>query len=95
MRMGINTKKYHVFAPMGRFQLELIYLYFSPSFHLTKGRTVENKDKLIPFPYFVLFVFRYFPFHMVNLPILMERELLCEIIRTKCEDLALIYKELI
>jgi hypothetical protein len=22
----INTKKYHVFAPMGRFQLELIYL---------------------------------------------------------------------
>ena len=29
----INTYKYHVFAPMGRFQLELIYLYFSPSFH--------------------------------------------------------------
>ena len=24
----INTFKYHVFAPMGRFQLELIYLYF-------------------------------------------------------------------
>ena len=23
-----NTFKYHVFAPMGRFQLELIYLYF-------------------------------------------------------------------
>ena len=23
-----NTKKYHVFAPMGRFQLESIYLYF-------------------------------------------------------------------
>ena len=22
---GINTFKYHVFAPMGRFQLELIY----------------------------------------------------------------------
>ena len=31
----INTFKYHVFAPMGRFQLELIYLYFPPSFHLT------------------------------------------------------------
>ena len=29
----INTFKYHVFAPMGRFQLELIYLYFPPSFH--------------------------------------------------------------
>ena len=27
------TFKYHVFAPMGRFQLELIYLYFPPSFH--------------------------------------------------------------
>ena len=25
----INTKKYHVFAPMGRFQLESIYLYFN------------------------------------------------------------------
>ena len=35
----VNTKKYHVFAPMGRFQLELIYLYFPP--------TVENKGKLI------------------------------------------------
>ena len=32
---SINTFKYHVFAPMGRFQLELIYLYFTPSFHLT------------------------------------------------------------
>ena len=31
------TFKYHVFAPMGRFQLELIYLYFPPSFHLTVG----------------------------------------------------------
>ena len=30
---GINTFKYHVFALMGRFQLELIYLYFPPSFH--------------------------------------------------------------
>ena len=29
----INTKKYHVFAPMGRFQLELSYLYFPPSSH--------------------------------------------------------------
>ena len=27
--------KYHVFAPIGKFQLELIYLYFPPSFHLT------------------------------------------------------------
>ena len=41
----INTFKYHVFAPMGRFQLELIYLYFPPSFH--HGRTVENVGKLI------------------------------------------------
>ena len=32
---GTNTFKYHVFAPIGRFQLELIYLYFPPSFHLT------------------------------------------------------------
>ena len=30
----VNTFKYHVFAPMGRFQLELIYLYFPPSSHL-------------------------------------------------------------
>ena len=30
----INTKKYHVFAPMGIIQLELIYLYFPPSSHL-------------------------------------------------------------
>ena len=29
-----NTKKYHVFAPMGRFQLESIYLYFPPSSQL-------------------------------------------------------------
>ena len=35
----INTKKYHVFAPMGRFQLESIYLYFPA------GTTVENKGK--------------------------------------------------
>ena len=30
----IYTFKYHVFAPMGRFQLELIYLYFPQSSHL-------------------------------------------------------------
>ena len=30
----INNKKYLVFAPMGRFQLELIYLYFPPSSHV-------------------------------------------------------------
>ena len=49
-----NTKKYHVFAPMGRFQLELIYLYIPPSSHLVylyintlHGTTVENKGKLI------------------------------------------------
>ena len=29
-----NTFKYHVFAPMGRFQLESIYLYFPPSSQL-------------------------------------------------------------
>ena len=30
-----NAIKYHVFAPMGRFELELILLclYFPPSFH--------------------------------------------------------------
>ena len=32
----LDTKKYHVFAPMGIFHLELIYLYFPP-----------YKDKLI------------------------------------------------
>ena len=32
--VGINTFKYHVFAPMGRFQLESIYLYFPPSSQL-------------------------------------------------------------
>ena len=31
---AINTFKYHVFAPMGRFQLESIYLYFPPSSQL-------------------------------------------------------------
>ena len=28
LHIVFNTFKYHVFAPMGRFQLELIYLYF-------------------------------------------------------------------
>ena len=32
--MNHDTKKYHVFAPMGRFQLESIYLYFPPSSQL-------------------------------------------------------------
>ena len=33
---------------MGRFQLELIYLYFPPTSHLIlDGMTVENKGKLI------------------------------------------------
>ena len=32
--LKINTFKYHVFAPMGRFQLESIYLYFPPSSQL-------------------------------------------------------------
>ena len=34
MSLYVNTKKYHVFAPMGRFQLESIYLYFPPSSQL-------------------------------------------------------------
>ena len=33
-RQAVRTKKYHVFAPMGRFHLELIYLYFPPSSQL-------------------------------------------------------------
>ena len=45
-KQHVNTKKYHVFAPMGRFQLESIYLYFPPSSQLA-GTTVENKGKLI------------------------------------------------
>ena len=32
---NIYTFKYHVIAQKGRFQLELIYVYFPPSFHLT------------------------------------------------------------
>ena len=57
----MDTKKYHVFAPMGRFQLESIYLYFPPSTptrpvdkglqdrntNIIAGTTVENKGKLI------------------------------------------------
>ena len=54
----LNTKKYHVFAPMGRFQLESIYLYFPPSsqllyyniiynYNIIAGTMVENKGKLI------------------------------------------------
>ena len=55
----ISTYKYHVFAPMGRIQLELIYLYFPRPLHQTvvvsgqkqqlfDGETVvENKGKLI------------------------------------------------
>ena len=35
VKKGQDIFKYHVFAPIGRFQLELIYLYFPPSFHLT------------------------------------------------------------
>ena len=34
LHVFVNTKKYHVFAPMGRFQLESIYLYFPPSSQL-------------------------------------------------------------
>ena len=33
-KLILNTFKYHVFAPMGRFQLESIYLYFPPSSQL-------------------------------------------------------------
>ena len=36
MELVINTFIYHVFAPMGRFQLESIYLYFPPT------RPVDN-----------------------------------------------------
>ena len=31
---SFNTFKYHVFAPMAKFQLEFFYLYFPPSSHL-------------------------------------------------------------
>ena len=34
LSLDFNTFKYHVYAPMERFQLELIYLYFPLSFHL-------------------------------------------------------------
>ena len=43
--MFINTKKYNVFAPIGRFQLESIYLYF-PALFLA-GTTVENEGNMI------------------------------------------------
>ena len=41
----MNTKKYHVFAPMGRFQLESIYLYFPPSwkFKILKTNNYNNQ----------------------------------------------------
>ena len=49
--LDISSKKYHASAPMGRSQLESIYLYFPPSSHLLiniiAGTTVENKGKLI------------------------------------------------
>ena len=35
LKLHSNRFKYHAFAPTGRFQLELIYLYFPASFHLT------------------------------------------------------------
>ena len=46
-------KKYHVFAPMGRFQLESIYLYFPPSSQLVylcfcpKGLQDRNINMLL------------------------------------------------
>ena len=46
MFINFNTKKYHVFAPMGRFQLESIYLYFPLSSQLVYT-TVKNKGNLI------------------------------------------------
>ena len=42
--LGINTKKYHVFAPMGRFQLESIYLYFPPSSQLGQKHKYTSWD---------------------------------------------------
>ena len=45
---------------MGRFLLELIYLYFPPSFRqqLFGGRTVENKGKLIVIQYIRKIIWR-------------------------------------
>ena len=40
----VDTFKYHVFAKMGRFQLELIYLYFPPPFHLTEHVLKEGHE---------------------------------------------------
>ena len=37
---SISTKKYHVFAPMGRFQLDR-------NINILDGTTMENKGKLI------------------------------------------------
>ena len=39
------TKKYHVFAPMGKFQLELIYLYFPSSSHLVYLQYIYTEQK--------------------------------------------------
>ena len=36
------TKKYHVFAPMGIFQLELIYFFFCLEVTSTPTRPVDN-----------------------------------------------------
>ena len=44
----INTFKYHVFAPMGRFQLELFtfILHRRPiNINILDGTTMENKGK--------------------------------------------------
>ena len=46
----VNTFNYHIFAPMGRFQLELIYLLFStvvPSNIHIMGQRWKIKGKLI------------------------------------------------
>jgi hypothetical protein len=39
--VGINTFKYHAFTPMGRFQLELIYLYFPQSVNNCPSQETE------------------------------------------------------
>ena len=46
--LEFNTKKYHVFAPIGRFQLELIYLITTKglqdrNINILDGTTVEIK----------------------------------------------------
>ena len=40
----LNTFKYHVFAPMGRFQLESIYLYFPPSSQLLSTVNCSSQE---------------------------------------------------